>query len=525
MIFYTCITNGYDAVPDVYYDPNCKYVCFHDGTIETTKTPWEYVRIEVDEECPVRKSYHPKHLPHCYFNEGDYTVWVDASYNISKELVEFSRNYKGDFMLPKHPDGRSLTGEFNKLHANGFSTKEEIMDMARLMQSKGYTPKDYDQTINCVIWRRLTPTIIKWCDVWRDWYMIGVNRDQISSSVAEYLVVKADRNPTPMVDLSKPNRIKPYNHSFCIDKPTNRSIVDLQTELNEIFNFKDISSIIIKSATDTLPFEFGIDIDTELIVFTCITDKYDVFPKESYYDPNVKYVCFHDGTIDTTVKPWIYVELDLDIKDPRDFAFYVKANAHEFFPDNSYTVWIDGCFVLTEDFITNSMKSFPFSVLRHGGKFSLYDEILEGYTCAFFTEHTLISFLDDLKEHGYNFKKYSSPQCTIVWRKLTDDIRMFNERWYYWGKKINRDNIPFDAATQDTGVDPLFYDDRDRSGIKLGFYNKIGRKGKHPQHGDKKQYQRVDQLLWKLYEITGLNPKIHVKYKHHDFYMRYFNII
>ena len=188
-------------------------------------------------------------------------------------------------------------------------------------------------------------------------------------------------------------------------------------------------------------------------------------------------------------------------------------------------MWIDACFVLTKDFIINSMKSFPFSVLRHGGKFSLYDEILEGYTCAFFPEHTLISFLDDLKEHDYNFKKYSSPQCTIVWRKLTDDIRMFNERWYYWGKKINRDNIPFDAAIQDTGVDPLFYDDRDRSGIKLGFYNKIGRKGKHPQHGDKKQYQRVDQLLWKLYEITGLNPKIHVKYKHHDFYMRYFNII
>ena len=237
MIFYTCITNGYDTVPDVYYDKDCQYICFHDGSIETTKPLWKYIKIDVEEECPVRRSYHPKHCPHLYFDEGEYVVWVDAAYNITQELVEFSKEYEGDFMLPTHPDKRSLTAEFNKLHAYGFSTKDEIIDMARLMQSRGYDPKDYDQTINCVIWRRLTPEVIEWGKVWREWYMGGVNRDQVSSSIAEYLVVKADRNPTPMVDLSKPNRVKPYNHSFCIDKPTNRSIVDLQTELNEIFNF------------------------------------------------------------------------------------------------------------------------------------------------------------------------------------------------------------------------------------------------------------------------------------------------
>lgn len=526
MIFYTCITNGYDTVPDVYYDKDCQYICFHDGTIETTKPLWKYIKIDVEEECPVRRSYHPKHCPHLYFDEGEYVVWVDAAYNITQELVEFSKEYEGDFMLPTHPDKRSLTAEFNKLHAYGFSTKDEIIDMARLMQSRGYDPKDYDQTINCVIWRRLTPEVIEWGKVWREWYMGGVNRDQVSSSMAEYLVVKADRNPTPMVDLSKPNRIKPYNHSFCIDKPTNRSIVDLQTELNEIFNFKDIASIMIKSTTDSLPFEFGSDIDTQLIVFTCITNNYDVFPRESYYDPNVKYVCFHDGTIDTTVKPWIYVELDLDIEDPRDFAFYVKANAHEFFPENSYTVWIDGCFVLTELFIERSMKSFPFSALKHGGNFSLLDEIIEGYTCAFFSEETLMNFINELNNNGYNFKNYSSPQCTIVWRKLTEEIKTFNERWYMWGnKKYNRDNIPFDAAMQDTGIEPLFYGDRNQSGIKLGFFNKIGRRGKHPQHGDKKQYLRLQELMIKLYKITGLNYKIHARYKHHDFYMKYFNII
>ena len=551
MIFYTCITNGYDKVPDVFYDPDCKYICFHDGSIDTTKEPWIYIELDEKEECPVRRSYHPKHCPHLYFDEGDYVVWVDGSYNITRELIDYAKKYKGDLCLPKHPYNRTLLAEFNKLHAHGFSTKEEIIEMARLMQSRGYTLKDYDQTINCVILRRLTPKVIEWCKTWREWYMGGVNRDQISSSVAEFLVCKADRIDfedlvetdkkyesvsmlmnTPKnvkrkyIDLIGTGRIKPYNHSYNITKPTNKSVVELQEELNNIWNSPDISSLIIKASTDTKPYESGSGIDGQLIVFTCITNAYDIFPEESYYDPNVRYVCFHDGTIKTNREPWQYVELDLDIKDPRDFSYYVKAHPHEFFPKDSYTVWIDGCFILTKEFIDNSMKSFPFSALKHGGNFTFYDEVLEGYTCAFFDEMHLVEMCEDLKLAGYIFRNYSSPQCTILWRKLTDDIKKFDEVWYDWGTRgVNRDNIPFDAAIQFTGTKPLFYDKRDDSGIKLGFMNKKGRVGKHPQHGEMDQYLSTNNLMKVLFEITGLSVKMYVRYKHHDFYMKYFGVI
>ena len=87
-----------------------------------------------------------------------------------------------------------------------------------------------------------------------------------------------------------------------------------------------------------------------------------------------------------------------------------------------------------------------------------------------------------LDESGYDFRAYSSPQCTILWRKLTDEIKEFNEVWYNWGNlNYNRDNIPFDAAIQMTGITPSFYDDRNESGIALGFFNKVGRRKKHPQ--------------------------------------------
>ena len=172
------------------------------------------------------------------------------------------------------------------------------------------------------------------------------------------------------------------------------------------------------------------------------------------------------------------------------------------------------------------MNSFPFSALRHGGKFTFYDEVLEGYTCAFFDEMHLVEMCEDLKLAGYNFRGYSSPQCTIVWRKLTDEIKKFDEVWYDWGTRgVNRDNIPFDAAIQFTDTKPMFYDKRDDSGIKLGFQNKKGRVGKHPQHGAMDQYLNTNNLMKVLFEITGLSVKMYVRYKHHDFYMKYFGVI
>ena len=105
-------------------------------------------------------------------------------------------------------------------------------------------------------------------------------------------------------------------------------------------------------------------------------------------------------------------------------------------------------------------------------------------------------------------------------------IRDSNKTWYEWGNRgYNRDNIPFDAAIQFTGITPKFYDKRDSSGIEFGYFNKVGRRGLHPQHGDKKQYLRKDDFLHTLHPITGLHPKLYAKYTNHEFYMKVFGII
>ena len=104
MIIYTCITNGYDEIPDHYYDPDVQYVCFTDGTVEK-KGPWEFKDILVDHSCPRRKSSHPKINPHLYFPIGSQTTWIDGWYVMTKEYVERSKENldNHDFTIMRHP--------------------------------------------------------------------------------------------------------------------------------------------------------------------------------------------------------------------------------------------------------------------------------------------------------------------------------------------------------------------------------------------------------------------------------------
>ena len=517
MIIFTTNINAYDIIPDHYYDGDVKYVMFYDKPIEQ-KGNWEFIKLDCQYDHPVLNAYHTRCMAHEFFDEP--YVWIDGCYTMTEEFVKNSKEFlqKNEITLMHHPAKRTFLREIMKLYTWDFVPEDRLIKFCSDLHDIGFDPRFMDHTINCCIWRNNTPKVEEWNKRYWYWYEHYelFHGCQITSAIAEWEVYgKLLPRVDLQVDLKKTTRAKTYSQSYTF------------TNNIEEREFREkVARILNINVDKEPPCKYEDQIAEQLIVYTCITNSYDEFPEDSYYDDEVRYVCFHDGTIDTGIGPWEYIQLDLDIEDPRDFAYYVKAHPHEYFPKNSHTVWIDACFKLTKQFVDNSMKSFPFSVLRHGGRFTYMDEVIEGYTCALFSESTILDFSKDLAEKKYNFKKYSSPQCTILWRKLTDDVIKFNKTWYEWGNRgYNRDNIPFDAAIQFTGITPKFYDRRDSSGIEFGYHNKVGRRKLHPQHGDKKQYLRKDEFLETLHSITGLNPKVYAKYQNHKFYMRVFGII
>ena len=42
--------------------------------------------------------------------------------------------------------------------------------------------------------------------------------------------------------------------------------------------------------------------DSRPIIYTSITNGYDEIPNENYYDPDIRYVCFTDGTVEHKFK-------------------------------------------------------------------------------------------------------------------------------------------------------------------------------------------------------------------------------
>ena len=240
-----------------------------------------------------------------------------------------------------------------------------------------------------------------------------------------------------------------------------------------------------------------------MIIYSCITNDYDVIP-DHYYDPDVRYVMFHDGTV-VQRGPWEFIKLDVDIDCPRRLSAYPKINPHKYFDDGEDTVWIDACYVMTKEFVELAKSRFPFTILRHPNKFSYYDEMLEGFECSFF------GFDQGIE---YNFRQYRSPLGTIIYRTINDETIRFGDSWWrYFEAGVNRDQISFDAALQLNDLNPKIIEDRNDCGVALGYYNKVGRKGKHPQRGALDQWQYRHEFINAMKSYVGMS-KIYIKHKH-----------
>jgi hypothetical protein len=267
--------------------------------------------------------------------------------------------------------------------------------------------------------------------------------------------------------------------------------------------------------------------DVKFTVYSCITNNYDTIPEENYYDPNVRYVMFHDGTIDTTKVPWEYIDIRdyCDLTCPRRLSAFPKLNPHKLFDLGEHTVWIDACYIQTKEFIEFSKTIFPtkgVTTLEHCYRFTYYDEMLEGFMCGFFSYEDGIELTKKLAKTNYNFKDYISPCCTILWRTIKNSKQFidFCDLWWDWSLVgSNRDQHSFDAARQFTEMFIFRVENKPPStiagGIDLRFDLKNkNRKGKHPKRGSNDQWRRRDEFLKELQQYTNLNPKIYAKHEH-----------
>lgn len=554
MIIYTVITNGYCSLPKI--NINEKLVCFSDGTVQPQEG-WELRDIQFESECPVTLSRHPKINPHLYFDED--TVYIDASrlHLINDEFIKVSEEILNEkhLIVLEHPEQHNYLEECLEYYVRGWVRRDNIVELTNTLKEKEYNFNEHPTIFGCVLWRHNNEEVRAWSELWWELYQTCGPRDQLTGSVSFYMSGSAANVVHPVDIIPK---FTPYrNWWYGLNGPTGQYDIgykqtDWKSFLDQLgldtsqINLKKIQYLddigyrdIFSSMKEELNYDISVSEtyfnhqqalvqqrgDYDFIVYTCITNGYDSIP-DHYYDPKVRYVLYHDGTIPLNNPNWEYRDVRelCDLECPRRLSSFPKINPHKCFEVGDNTVWIDGCYKMTKEFVEESRKVFPLDLatMEHCYEFTYYDEMLEGFMCEFFSYEDGVEITKKLAEAGYNFKEYCSPCCTMIWRTIrsTLEFNKFCDLWWEWSLiGPNRDQVSFDAARQFSGLEiyRIFNKPPDTvvMGVELKFSEKNkNRKGKHPKRGSLDQWKRRAEFLTEIEPMVGMSTKIHAKFEH-----------
>ena len=260
--------------------------------------------------------------------------------------------------------------------------------------------------------------------------------------------------------------------------------------------------------------------DSRITIYSCITNGYDEIPDDHYYDPDIRYVMFTDGSIEHK-GAWEFRDIPITHDCPLRLSLYPKIMQHKLFSEGDRVVWIDGCYVMTEEYVQYTKKLFENHTrvhMRHPMSFTYYEEIAESYIASYNTAEDIINITKSADNIGFNFRKYTNPILASFWNTVGN--AEFNELWWQLSQVSTRcDQIAFVVAKQITGLEWHTIDwlesgvnFRGVDGKGRGREGNVGRRKKHPKAGSKDQWKTMNDMLLQVKEIVGMN---HILYNKH----------
>ena len=508
MIYYTINTNNY---------------------IQDLQAP-DWVQVITDVEDlgdPIRSSRKDKIL--CPFDGP--SVYIDASkvHLLNDDFKKLSEEIigRGGFTYMQHPHKHSYLEECAEYVSKGWVDPDDILKFTIELSETDFNFEEYFSPLCTIIWRSWNDH--EFNNMWWEWYNRGGVRDQLAFSVAYQLCPQKCETIYSRDLLNKFTDAKPNGewwNNRCGDYVYHEEdvdiveFVDLLTEVTGLYDWKKYYRTGTDRITNQLFFgyagaySYAIEWDDperdQIIIYTSITNWYDTIPDDMYYDPNVKYVCFTDGKVQKKgawefrdIPDFVYDEVD---GDPRRLSAFAKLCPHRLFPDGTKTVWLDGCYVHTKEWVDKSkaiLKEVPLTHMLHPHRFTFHNEVMEGFGANFNTREQFIELVDALREVDYDFKQYCSPVLTCLWRQIDDEMKEFHDLWWKYSKiGSNRDQISFDCARQLTGLKWSRIHNWETIGIDLTSpKSKVARNKRHPQAGHFDENSTYDQILEECYDL------------------------
>ena len=176
-----------------------------------------------------------------------------------------------------------------------------------------------------------------------------------------------------------------------------------------------------------------IDSKNTMVVYTAITAQYDDLkePPLNVFN-NARWVAFTDCKSSSQI--WHMEQIHSGYADPCRNAKIHKVLPHVYFPDATYSLWIDGSvqpkpsFDLNE-MIENYLGGHDLAVFKHHARDCAYSE---AETCIRLKKDDIDIIERQMLRYEYEGypRKNGLAECTVLLRRHTESIRSFNETWW-----------------------------------------------------------------------------------------------
>ena len=168
--------NEYDT------DLEITFVCFTDNQFKDSEV-WELRDIETNYLSPEKNSRSPKILPHKYFPEYQYSLYIDNSITLKRLPTSGDLVCEKDYLfkLFKHEGRSNLSEEALAIVGLGYDTVEiiakQLLDYSKYIDPKKITPLS---TCPVIIRTHMHPEVIKFSELWWTQFLTYSKRDQMS---------------------------------------------------------------------------------------------------------------------------------------------------------------------------------------------------------------------------------------------------------------------------------------------------------------------------------------------------------
>lgn len=182
IIIYTAMFGNYDELHDpIYIDPKCDYVCFTDNA-ELKSKVWKINVISKVYGDSNRAAKKYKILPHEFFKEYNWSIWIDANVTIFGDMRKLLNNSVGVSNMANliHVDRDCIYDEADTCISMHKDNEEIIRKQIDMYRQEGYPSHNGLICGSCIIRKHNNPVVIGLMERWWAEIQKGSRRDQLS---------------------------------------------------------------------------------------------------------------------------------------------------------------------------------------------------------------------------------------------------------------------------------------------------------------------------------------------------------